>query len=118
AWAGAGAGAVFPRVAGRGVLGAARGVPPGPPLADIAGTGAPCLRPPRRNAYRAAGGLTAALRRPTVWGVMRTIGVAVALGVVLVVGPFAAAASALLDYVPFDGIDYIRWAAEPRRGPG
>ena len=49
---------------------------------------------------------------------MRTIGVAVALGVVLVVGPFAAAASTLLDYVTFDGIDYIRWAEEPGRELG
>jgi hypothetical protein len=49
---------------------------------------------------------------------MRTIGVAVALGVALVVGPFFAAASTLLDYVTFDGIDYIRWAEEPGRELG
>jgi hypothetical protein len=72
----------------------------------------------RRNARHAARGLTAAPRRPTVWGVMRTIGVAVGLGVALVVGPFSAAASTLLDYVTFDGIDYIRWAEEPGRELG
>jgi hypothetical protein len=50
---------------------------------------------------------------------MRTIGVAVALGV-FVVAPFspAADASTLLDYVTFDGIDYIRWAEEPGRELG
>src|SRR5262245_63997844 len=49
---------------------------------------------------------------------MWTIGVAVGLGVALVVGPFSAAASTLLDYVTFDGIDYIRWAEEPGRELG
>jgi hypothetical protein len=51
---------------------------------------------------------------------MRTIGVAVAFGVALVGSPFsgAAHASTLLDYVTFDGIDYIRWAEEPGRELG
>ena len=64
---------------------------------------------PSRSSRRASGGLTVAPRRPTVWGVMRTIGVAVALEVALLVSSFAAAAhaSTLLDYVTFDGIDYI-----------
>jgi hypothetical protein len=51
---------------------------------------------------------------------MRTIGVTVALGVAFVVAAFSAAAGAstLLDYVTFDGIDYIRWAEEPGRELG
>jgi hypothetical protein len=51
---------------------------------------------------------------------MRTISIAVAFGVALVSSPFsgAAYASTLLDYVTFDGIDYIRWAEEPGRQLG
>ena len=39
--------------------------------------------------------------------------VALALGVVALAGP--AGASGILDFVSFDGIDYIRWAEEPGR---
>src|SRR4029453_16605810 len=51
---------------------------------------------------------------------MRTIGVAIGLGVAFVVAASSAAAGAstLLDYVTFDGIDYIRWAEEPGRELG
>ena len=52
-----------------------------------------------------------------VVSVLRTIGIAVALGAACAVGAFStqALASTLLDYVTFDGIDYIRWAEEPGR---
>jgi hypothetical protein len=48
------------------------------------------------------------------------MGIAVALAMACAVGAFAAAAraSTLLDYVTFDGIDYIRWAEEPGRELG
>ncbi len=55
-----------------------------------------------------------------VVSVLRTIGIAVALAVACAVGALsgAACASTLLDYVTFDGIDYIRWAEEPGRELG
>jgi hypothetical protein len=51
---------------------------------------------------------------------MRTIGAAVMLGVACVIAAFSAAAgqSTLLDYITFDGIDYIHWAEEPGRELG
>jgi hypothetical protein len=51
---------------------------------------------------------------------MRTMSAVVALGVAFVVAAFSAASgmSTLLDYVTFDGIDYIRWAEEPGRALG
>ena len=48
-----------------------------------------------------------ARRRP-----LRSLGL-LALGLVVFAGP--AAASTLIDYVTFDGIDYIRWTEEPGR---
>lgn len=55
-----------------------------------------------------------------VVSVMRTIGAAIVLGVACAVaaGCPVAGASTLLDYVTFDGIDYIRWAEEPGRELG
>src|SRR5262249_60742278 len=51
---------------------------------------------------------------------MRRMGAVFALGVAFVVTAFSATAGAstLLDYVTFDGIDYIRWAEEPGRELG
>src|SRR5262249_48680431 len=51
---------------------------------------------------------------------MRRMGAVFALGVAFVVTAFfaTAGASTLLDYVTFDGIDYIRWAEEPGRELG
>src|SRR5262249_17305424 len=87
-------------------------------LACINARGAPCRRP---------GAMPPVGRRldrgaPAAYGVsvMRTMGGAIALGVAFVVAAFPAAvgASTLLDYVTFDGIDYIRWAEEPGRELG
>jgi hypothetical protein len=88
-------------------------------LADIGARGALCLR---RAATTPPFGRRLDRGAPAAYGVgvMRTIGVAVALGVAFVVAQFpaAAGASTLLDYVTFDGIDYIRWAEESGRELG
>src|SRR4029450_13685116 len=83
-----------------------------------AARGAPCLR----RAALPTFGRRLDRGAPAAYGVrvMRTIGVAGGLGVAFVVAAFSAAAGAstLLDYVTFDGIDYIRWAEEPGRELG